>query len=55
MNRISSLLKSHFQVAESEWVKKNITSRNITLQLQLHVVKGILTLNFPPAPSDRIW
>ena len=54
---IDSLLKSDFvaKMAETEWVKKNITSRNITLQLQLHSVKGTLTLNFPPAPSDRIW
>jgi len=52
-----SFLKSEFvaKMAETEWVKKNITSRNITLQLQLHSVKGTLTLNFPPAPSDRIW
>merc|ERR1712141_976967 len=35
--------------------KKNITSKNITLQLQLHSVKGTLRANFPPAPSDRIW
>ena len=54
---LDSLLKSDFvaKMAETEWVKKNITSRNITLQLQLHTVKGTLTLNFPPAPSDRIW
>ena len=44
-----------FQVAETEWVKKNITGKNITLQLQLHSLKGTLTLNFPPAPSDRVW
>lgn len=54
---LDSLLKSDFvaKVAESEWVKKNIKNRNITLQLQLHIVKGTLTLNFPPAPSDRVW
>jgi hypothetical protein len=54
---LDKMLKSDFvaKVAETEWVKKNITSRNITLQLQLHVVKGTLTLNFPPAPSDRVW
>jgi len=42
-------------MAESEWVKKNITSKNITLHLQLHSVKGTLRVNFPNAPSDRIW
>ena len=49
---LENLLKSDFvaRMAESEWVKKNIT-----LQLQLHAVKGTLTLNFPPAPSDRVW
>ena len=54
---LDSLLKSDFvaKVAESEWVKKNIKNKNITLQLQLHTVKGTLTLNFPPAPSDRLW
>jgi hypothetical protein len=54
---LEGLLKSDFmaKVAESEWVKKNITGKNITLQLQLHSVKGTLTVNFPPAPSDRIW
>ena len=43
------------KLAQSEWVKKNITSTNITLQLQLHSIKGTLRVNFPPAPSDRIW
>ena len=54
---LENLLKSDFvaRMAESEWVKKNITGKNITLQLQLHAVKGTLTLNFPPAPSDRVW
>ena len=54
---LDSLLKSDLlaKVAETEWVKKNITGKNITLQLQLHAIKGILTLNFPPDPSDRIW
>lgn len=54
---IEGLLKSEFvaKVAESEWVKKNITKTNITLQLQLHLIKGTLTINMPPAPSDRIW
>ena len=36
-------------------MKKNITGREITLQLQLHLVRGTLTLNMPNAPSDRIW
>lgn len=54
---LDSLLRSEFvaKVAESEWVKKNITGKAITLQLQLHAIKGTLTVNFPPAPSDRIW
>jgi len=54
---LEGLLKSEFmaKVAESEWGKKNITGKAITLQLQLHSVKGTLTLNMPPAPSDRIW
>ncbi|XP_059098666.1 testis-expressed protein 2-like isoform X2 [Tigriopus californicus] len=54
---LENLLKSDFvaKMATSEWVKKNITERNITLQLQLHSLKGTLTLNFPPAPSDRVW
>ena len=54
---LENLLKSDFvaRMAESEWVKKNITGKNIPLQLQLHAVKGTLTLNFPPAPSDRVW
>ena len=54
---VEGILRSDFvaKMAESEWVKKNITSKNITLQLQLHSVKGTLRANFPPAPSDRIW
>eukprot|EP00095_Tigriopus_kingsejongensis_P001879 snap_masked-scaffold70_size417918-processed-gene-2.2 protein:Tk01879 transcript:snap_masked-scaffold70_size417918-processed-gene-2.2-mRNA-1 annotation:"testis-expressed sequence 2 protein isoform x1" len=54
---LENLLKSDFvaKMATSEWVKKNITERNITLQLQLHSLKGTLTLNLPPAPSDRVW
>jgi hypothetical protein len=54
---VEGILRSDFvaKMAESEWVKKNITSKNITLQLQLHSIKGTLTVNFPPAPSDRIW
>ena len=54
---VEGILRSDFvaKMAESEWVKKNITSKNITLQLQLHSIKGTLSVNFPPAPSDRIW
>ena len=54
---VEGILRSDFvaKMAESEWVKKNITSKNITLQLQLHSIKGTLSLNFPTAPSDRIW
>jgi len=54
---VEGILRSDFvaKMAESEWVKKNITSKNITLQLQLHSIKGTLRVNFPPAPSDRIW
>ena len=54
---VEGILRSDFvaKMAESEWVKKNITSKNITLQLQLHTIKGTLRANFPPAPSDRIW
>ncbi len=43
---LDSLLRSEFvaKVAESDWVKKNITGKAITLQLQvLHIVLGILT------------
>ena len=54
---VEGILRSDFvaKMAESEWVKKNITSKNITLQLQLHSIRGTLCVNFPPAPSDRIW
>ena len=54
---VEGILRSDFlaKMAESEWVKKNITSKNITLQLQLHSIRGTLSVNFPPAPSDRIW
>ncbi len=54
---VEGILRSDFvaKMAESEWVKKNITSKNITLQLQCHTLKGILSVNFPPAPSDQIW
>ena len=54
---LEGLLRSDFvaKVAESEWVKKNITGKDITLQLQLHAVRGTLTVNLPPAPSDRVW
>ena len=54
---MEGILRSDFvaRMAESEWVKKNITSKNITLHLQLHSVKGTLRVNFPNAPSDRIW
>ena len=52
---IEGLLKSDFvaRLAEKDWVKRNITEQCITLQLQLHSVKGTLTLNVPPSPSDR--
>ncbi|XP_040571288.1 testis-expressed protein 2 isoform X2 [Lepeophtheirus salmonis] len=54
---LESILKSSVvaRMAETDWVKKNITGKNITLKLQLHSLKGILILNFPPPPSDRIW
>ena len=54
---LDKMLKSDFlaKLAETEWVKKNITCRNITLRLDLYALKGTLTINFPPAPSDRIW
>jgi hypothetical protein len=50
---LDSLLKSEFvaKVAESEWVKKNITGKAITLQLQvplkLETVFDQLLYNFP--------
>jgi len=53
---MDSVLKSNLtkRIMDSEVVKK-YTSQNITLQLQLHRIKGTITINFPPSPSDRIW
>ena len=35
--------------------KKNILGKNITLQIQVHRIRGTLAINIPPPPTNRIW
>ncbi|XP_023346164.1 testis-expressed protein 2 isoform X2 [Eurytemora carolleeae] len=42
------------RLSNSEWWKAK-TSKKMTLQLEVVSLKGVIVLNIPPPPSDRIW
>jgi len=51
----SEIVKSGInKLSNSEWWKAK-TSKKITLYLEVHSLKGVLVLNIPPPPTDRIW
>ncbi|XP_035228648.1 testis-expressed protein 2-like, partial [Stegodyphus dumicola] len=49
----------HFQtVAQSKFVKRyvgDISNMPLTLTVEVNALHGILTVNIPPVPSDRVW
>jgi len=51
----SDLVKTGInRLSNSEWWKAK-TSKKMTLQLEVVSLKGVIVLNIPPPPSDRIW
>jgi len=51
----SELVKTGIhRLSNSEWWKAK-TSKKMTLQLEVVSLKGVIVLNIPPPPSDRIW
>jgi len=42
------------KLSNSEWFQQK-TNKKMTLQLEVSSLKGILVLNIPPPPSDRLW
>jgi len=51
----SELVKSGInKLSNSEWWKQK-TSKKITLHLEMTSLSGVLVLNIPPPPSDRLW
>ena len=42
------------QVSNSEWWKQK-TSKKMTLHLEIVSLAGVIVLNIPPPPSDRLW
>jgi len=51
----SEIVKSGInKLSNSEWWKAK-TSKKITLYLEVHALKGVIVLNIPPPPTDRIW
>ncbi|GIY29741.1 testis-expressed protein 2 [Caerostris extrusa] len=60
INKIEKWIShKHFQtVAQSRFVKKyvgDISNMLLTLTVEVHVLQGILAVNIPPVPTDRIW
>lgn len=60
INRIEKwITHKHFQtVAQSRFVKKyvgDISNMPLMLTVELNTLHGTLTVNIPPAPTDRIW
>ncbi|KAF8774310.1 Testis-expressed protein 2 like protein [Argiope bruennichi] len=49
----------HFQtVAQSRFVKKyvgDISNMLLTLTVEVNLLQGILAVNIPPVPTDRVW
>ncbi|CAL1282431.1 unnamed protein product [Larinioides sclopetarius] len=49
----------HFQtVAQSRFVKKyvgDISNMLLTLTVEVNLLQGILAINIPPVPTDRVW
>jgi len=51
----SELVKSGInRLSNSEWWKAK-TSKKVTLHLEIASLTGVLVLNIPPPPSDRLW
>eukprot|EP00092_Neocalanus_flemingeri_P015037 GFUD01016241.1.p1 GENE.GFUD01016241.1~~GFUD01016241.1.p1 ORF type:complete len:991 (+),score=217.81 GFUD01016241.1:98-3070(+) len=51
----SELVKSGInKLSNSEWWKQK-TSKKMTLQLEIASLRGVVVLNIPPPPSDRLW
>jgi len=42
------------RLSNSEWFQQK-TNKKMTLQLEVSSLKGVLVLNIPPPPSDRLW
>ena len=47
-------LFSFVQVSNSDWWKQK-TSKKMTLHLEIVSLAGVIVLNIPPPPSDRLW
>jgi len=51
----SDIVKSGInKLSNSEWFKEK-TSKKMTLQLEVTSLRGVIVLNIPPPPSDRLW
>jgi len=51
----SELVKSGInKLSNSEWWKQK-TSKKMTLHLEVVSLRGVIVLNIPPPPSDRLW
>jgi len=51
----SELVKSGInKLSNSEWWKQK-TSKKMTLHLEIASLRGVIVLNIPPPPSDRLW
>jgi len=51
----SELVKSGInKLSNSEWWKQK-TSKKMTLHLEVASLRGVIVLNIPPPPSDRLW
>jgi len=51
----SEIVKSGIKrVSNSEWWKQK-TSKKMTLHLEIVSLAGVIVLNIPPPPSDRLW
>ncbi|XP_022243413.1 testis-expressed protein 2-like [Limulus polyphemus] len=57
---VNKLIQSRYfqQATENKYIKRamdEISNTPIYLTVEVHGVVGILALNIPPAPSDRLW
>jgi len=51
----SELVKSGInKLSNSDWWKQK-TSKKMTLHLEIASLRGVIVLNIPPPPSDRLW
>ncbi|GFY36945.1 testis-expressed protein 2 [Trichonephila inaurata madagascariensis] len=60
INKIEKwITHKHFQtVAQSKFVKKyvgDISNMLLTLTVEVNLLQGILAVNLPPVPTDRVW